>query len=779
MPGRNGRELEESPASAGIAVAKLRAPLVPGDLEEVLLDAVVEPRAAEDQFSEPIDERFVPHDGEPLPVPDEVVSELAPRVRDPSVGGQLDEVAGLVLLQLPGLDETQLDRGGVDALLEIGLIEAEPIAEELHHEVVAGEVIGLGHAALRITSDPRSTVSCMYEGTWRMTPCPRPEVTALARELGLSETTASVLVRRGYDDPGKAQAFLDADVPEHDPFLLGDMEAACAAIRSAIDSGKPICVHGDYDVDGICATGLAVTVLRELGAQVSWHLPSRFEEGYGVSRETLARLAEEGCGLVLTVDCGITAVEEVAGAKAAGLDVVVTDHHRPGETLPDCPVVATRPSEYPFPELCGTGVVYKLAQALGAEGLDRRLDLVALATVADVVPLLDENRGLVAAGLKRLAVTTNPGLRALMKAARVDPATADAGAIGFRLAPRINAAGRLGHPGTALELLLTEDSKEADRLAGELETLNRDRQAVEDRILREALAQVAEWPEANQRRRGYVLAGEDWHRGVIGIVASRLVERFHRPVVLIAGGEEEWTGSGRSIPAFDLHGALGACASLLGRWGGHRAAAGLSIKPDNVEAFAEAFAAEAAAALAEDDLAPVVHVDAVVRGTELSLGLCDELERLAPFGLGNPGVTLLAVGCELSELGAVGEGKHLKLAVKADGARSGAIAFGQGSQLDRYRRPVRYDVAFKLAANHWNGTVSPQLVVKRIFDSPDRFDDLRNGLVAEWKAGPDAWSDFARAVFAELGVQDGGAWRSLVESETFRAALKEPMPLAA
>jgi single-stranded-DNA-specific exonuclease len=619
----------------------------------------------------------------------------------------------------------------------------------------------------------------MYEGTWRLTPCPRPEVSALAGALGLSETTASVLVRRGYGDPGEAQAFLAADVPGHDPFLLGDMEDACAVIRAAIADGKPICVHGDYDVDGICATALAVTVLRGLGAEVSWHLPSRFEEGYGLSGETLTRLAGEDVGLVLTVDCGITAVDEVAHAKELGLDIVVTDHHRPGETLPDCPVVATRPSHYPFPELCGTGVVYKLAQALGAEGLDRQLDLVALATVADVVPLLDENRGLVAAGLRRLAVTSNVGLRALMAAARVDPATADAGAIGFRLAPRINAAGRLGHPGTALDLLLSDDRTEAERLAGELESLNRDRQAVEDRILREALAQVASWPEAQRRRRGYVLAGENWHRGVIGIVASRLVERFHRPVVLIAGGEEEWTGSGRSIPAFDLHGALGACAGLLGRWGGHRAAAGLSIRPESLEAFAEAFAGEAEAALTEEDLAPVVHVDAVVRGSELTLALCEELQRLAPFGLGNPGVTLLAVGCELSELDAVGEGKHLKLAVKADGARSGAIAFGQGPQLDRYRRGLRYDVAFKLAANHWNGTVSPQLVVTRIFDTPDRFEDLRLALVAEWKAGPGAWSEFARAVFSELGIEGGGAWRSLVESETFLAALREPMPLAA
>jgi single-stranded-DNA-specific exonuclease len=620
----------------------------------------------------------------------------------------------------------------------------------------------------------------MNEGTWRLPPCPRPEVVALAQALGLSETTASVLVRRGYGDPEAARAFLAAEIPAHDPFSLGDMEAACAAIRAAIAAGQRICVHGDYDVDGICATALAVSVLRELGAEVDWHLPSRFEEGYGVSRETLVRLAEEECSLVLTVDCGITAVEEIAQATTIGLDVIVTDHHRPGESLPACPVVATRPSEYPFPELCGTGVVYKLAQALGAPELDRHLDLVALATVADVVPLVDENRGLVAAGLKRLARTTKPGLQALLAAARVDPAAADAGAIAFRLAPRINAAGRLCHPRAALDLLLTDDRKEADRLAGELEALNRDRQAVEERILREAIAQVDEWPEARRRQRGYVVAGGDWHRGVIGIVASRLVERYHRPVVLIAGGEDEWTGSGRSIPSFDLHGALAACAGHLERWGGHRAAAGLSIKEESLGAFAEAFAAHAGGALADEDLVPSVQIDAVVRGTELTLSLSRELETLAPFGLGNPGVVLMAVGCELSELGAVGEGKHLKLAVTADGARSGAIAFGQGAQLDRYRRPLRYDVAFKLQANQWNGTVSPQLVVRRIFDTPDRYGELRGWLAEQWRAEAGSRSAEAEAIFAELGLdQDPDGRRHLVESPTFLAVLRDPFPLAA
>src|SRR5438270_3364900 len=434
----------------------------------------------------------------------------------------------------------------------------------------------------------------MNEGTWTIEPCERGAVATLTRELSLSPTTAAVLVRRGYEDLARARAFLEGALPVHDPFELGDMAAACEAIRAAVACGRRICVYGDYDADGICATTLAVLILRELGAEVSWHLPSRFDEGYGVRGETLARLADDGCGLVVTVDCGITAAAEVAEARARGLDVIVTDHHRPGDELPACPIVATRPSDYPFPELCGTGVAFKLGQALlgvESEALRRQLDLVAIGTVADVVPLLGENRSLVIAGLRALARTQRPGLRALMRSAGVDPAAVDTSSVAFRLAPRINAAGRLGHPATALELLLTDDADRAGALARELEELNRERQTVEDRILRAAVAQVEEWPESRTRRRGYVLAGEDWHEGVIGIVASRLVERYHRPVVLIAGTEEFWKGSGRSVSAFDLHGALAACSAHLERFGGHRAAAGLSIDRDHVEEFAEAFAA--------------------------------------------------------------------------------------------------------------------------------------------------------------------------------------------
>ena len=612
---------------------------------------------------------------------------------------------------------------------------------------------------------------------WRLrSACAHENVEALASELGVSEVLAAVLVRRGYADPDAARAFLAAELRGHDPFLLGDMREACETIRAAVAAGTGICVHGDYDADGICATALAVLVLRELGADVSFHLPSRFDEGYGVAGQTLTRLAGEGVGLVLTVDCGITAVAEITRARADGLDVVVTDHHRAGPELPACPVVGPYRGEYPFRELCGTGVVWKLGQALlgpDSEVLGRHLDLVAVATVADVVPLVDENRGLAVAGLRRLARTQKPGLQELMRAARVDPASVDAGAIGFRLAPRLNASGRLGRPEAALELLLAEEREPAARLAAQLEELNRDRQAVEERILREAVEEIEAWTESQRRRRAYVVAGADWHEGVIGIVASRLVERYARPVVLIAGTDGDWKGSGRSIPGFDLHDGLRRCAGHLERWGGHAAAAGLSINPQNVPLFADAFAAIGDASLEEDDLRPPTLVDAFVHGSDLTLERCTELAQLAPFGLGNPNVTLLLPGCELAELTAVGEGKHLKFRVRSDGRDSGsAIAFRLGRRLESLRRPGHYDVAFRLEANRWNGTVAPQLNVRQVFECDERYVELREWLKGEWRK--DARDPEAAAIFEELALAQGGARRHLLESERFLALLDEP-----
>jgi single-stranded-DNA-specific exonuclease len=330
--------------------------------------------------------------------------------------------------------------------------------------------------------------------------------------------------------------------------------------------------------------------------------------------------------------------------------------------------------------------------------------------------------------------------------------------------------------------MLTEDAEEAKRLAAELEELNRERQAVEDRILREATTLVDAMPEQERRRRGYVLASEEWHEGVIGIVASRIVDRFHRPVVLIAGTQDGWKGSGRSIAPFDLHGALAACSEHLERFGGHRAAAGLSIDPANVEAFAKAFAAHADATLAEEELHPVTVVDAVVSAEDLTLQLAQELDRLAPFGLGNPDVTLLVPATQPVDAATVGEGKHLRFRVRQQGRDAGsAIAFGQGSQLDRLRAAGLFDVACRLKENHWNGTVAPQLVVRRLFDTPDGYEDLRVHLAGLWRAGEGSWTPEARRVFAELGLdRPNGRRRQLLESETFRELLlREALPQAA
>ena len=704
----------------------------------------------------------------------EVVAERAAGDRQLSVRGELDQVGRLIAVELASLHETELDGGCHDPLLEILAAEREAVLEELHLVVVAGAVI---LHARRITSAVRWPP---YVGgmDWLLAPCDTQAARALGAELGVSEITGRVLLRRGYGDGASAATFLRGDMPGHDPNLLGAVKEACQLIHKAIAAGTRICVHGDYDVDGICATVLAVLTLRELDADVGWHLPSRFEEGYGLSGQTLEKLADEGYGLVLTVDCGITAVHEVAAARRLGLDVIVTDHHRPGEELPDCPVVATRPSSYPFPELCGTGVVFKLLQALADDPLERHLDLVALATIADVVPLVDENRAFAIAGLRQLARTQRPGLRALMRSARVDPAAVDEGAVGFRLAPRINAAGRLCRPEIALDLLMCDTDAEAGELAAKLEELNRDRQAVEERIVREATKQIEAWPERRRRQRGYVLADEGWHEGVVGIVASRLVERYRRPVVLIAGTDGEWKGSGRSLSAYDLHAGLTACAEHLDRFGGHRAAAGLSIRPEAIEAFSEAFAAHADAHLTDDQLRPMAVVDAAVPGSALTLGLAEELHRLAPFGLGNPGVTLLLPGSELTDLQTVGEGKHLRFRVRERSRPAGsAIAFGLGPQLDRFRQEGTYDLAFRLEENRWNGTVAPQLVVRHVHETNERYHALREQLAAEWEAGEATWSNEARAVFEELSL-DVGNPVSLYESAAFRALIAEEMVLA-
>jgi single-stranded-DNA-specific exonuclease len=532
---------------------------------------------------------------------------------------------------------------------------------------------------------------------------------ALERELGCSHVMAQVLVRRRHDTPAAAREWLAA-AERHDPSEFDGIERAVSLIRRHIDARSRITVHGDYDVDGVCATAILVRALSALGADVDWFLPSRIDDGYGLAASTVEKLAARGTGLLITVDCAITAVDEVAAARAAGIDVVVTDHHAPRAdgALPDAPIVHPAVCGYPCPELCGAGVAHKLAAALDPARADEDLDLVALATICDVVPLRDENRRLVRAGLRALSTTAKPGLRALMRVARVDPGGLDAGAVGFRLGPRINAAGRLRRADAGVELLLTRDEDRAAAIAQELDEANLERRAVEQRILWEAEAQAAEQGD----RPFHVLAGEGWHPGVIGIVASRIAERRYRPTILVALDGEEGTGSGRSIPGFDLLAALHSAAPILSRYGGHRAAAGLTIEAGRVEELRAAVEAHAAAVLGPDDLVPVERIDAVVPGGALGLDLAEELAALGPYGAGNPEPVLLLAAATLGDPRPMGEeGRHVRFTLQAGGVRSRGVAFGCDGRLPaEVDMPV--DLAVRLERNEWNGAVEPRVKLR-------------------------------------------------------------------
>jgi single-stranded-DNA-specific exonuclease len=573
------------------------------------------------------------------------------------------------------------------------------------------------------------------------------DVVALERELGVSHVLAQVLCRRGLTDAAGARAFLAAD-EAYSPRAFRGIGAAVELVLGHIGAGSVITVHGDYDCDGVCSTAILVGALRSLGADVDWYLPDRTSDGYGLAAATVERLASRGTKLLITADCAITAVEPVAAARAAGMDVLVSDHHAPRADglLPDAPIVHPALCAYPCVHLCATAVAAKLAQALRAgAGLDERerpeeLELVAIATVADVVALVGENRRLVRAGLRALASTARPGLRALMRVAQVDPLRLDERALAFRLAPRLNAAGRLHRPDCALELLLTEDAERAAALADELDHLNAERRHVETRIRFEAEAQVA----ASGPAAAYVLAGEGWHPGVIGIVAARIAERHHRPAVLIAlPGKQESPaiGSARSIPAFDLLGGLDATSAELISHGGHRAAAGLQVAPERVEGFRAAFVAHAASVLTAADLIARERVDALADGEDIGLGLVEELAELAPFGAANPAVSLLLSAATLSEptgFGGEGRADHARFSVSSGRARAPAVAFGSGGRLP-VAPGVPVDAAFRLERNEWQGVVEPRLVLRALAPS----DPPAVRIVGE----PD---DYLERAFAEL-----------------------------
>lgn len=544
----------------------------------------------------------------------------------------------------------------------------------------------------------------------------------LRRSLKVPAALCRLLAVRGRDTPGAAKSFLRPRLASlHDPAGLMDAEKAAGRLARAVERREMVVVHGDYDVDGISGAALLALWINALGGRAEAIVPDRLRHGYDLSRPGVERAAARGAAVLLTVDCGIVAVEPVRLATEAGMDVIVTDHHTPGARLPGA-LAVVNPNRlgcaYPNGDLCGAGVAFKVGQLL-ARNLGRPadesweyLDLVALATIADQMRLRGENRILARYGLRALARTRRPGLRALLARAKVKPGReVDAWAVAFGLGPRINAAGRVGDARAALRLLLATSPAEAERLAGSLERYNSERKELERKTADEAFALLRD-DYAPERDRAVVVAGSGWHPGVIGIVASRMVERIHRPVIVIALDGEMGRGSARSIPPFDVHGAISACAGHLDRFGGHHQAAGLDIRRDRIGAFREAFRTVARDRLGSVEPRPALHVDTEIGLHEVTPDLCRYARYAGPFGRGNPEPVFVVRRAGLAGPPRVLDGGHLKFHMQRDGRGLPAIGFGLAERLPPESLgsgPV--DVAFNLIENTFRGVTTVEAKV--------------------------------------------------------------------
>jgi single-stranded-DNA-specific exonuclease len=537
-------------------------------------------------------------------------------------------------------------------------------------------------------------------------------VAGLAKVTGLSPVTASILVSRGLTEPEQVASFLTPSLAGMlDPFLMAGMEQAVVRLVTARSNAEAVCIYGDYDVDGISATALLVSGFRAMGLTVAYHIPNRMEDGYGLNGDALRLIKERGIELAISVDCGVTAIEEAILCRSIGLDLIITDHHQPLDQLPDAVAVINphrRDCSYPFKGLAGVGVAFNLLVALRSRlrdqgtfsdnGPDLRqwLDLVALGTIADLVPLVEQNRLLTAAGLQRMGEGCRIGLAALKQVAGVK-GSVSSGQVGFQLAPRLNAAGRLESAVPGVELLLTDDPQKAAALAEELDGANLERRQVERCIFEEAIALI-EAQGGVEQRKSIVLSSPDWHQGVVGIVASRMVERYYRPTLLVAEREDgSGKGSGRSISGFHLLDALHDCSAHLERYGGHRAAAGVTVKPGQMAAFADTFEQAAADRLGDQELIPQLLLDAELQPNQVTLQLVQELQGLGPFGMGNQTPVLLLQGMKVGDLRCFGE-NHLNLRLERDGYQFRAVGWGMADR----EVPTYIDLACTVKIDTWN-----------------------------------------------------------------------------
>ena len=551
---------------------------------------------------------------------------------------------------------------------------------------------------------------------WRTAACD-PAARRSMERAGVPPLAALTLCARGLDTPEKARSFLDAGRGQLlEPRLMKDMDAAAARVRRALERGEQIAVYGDYDVDGITATCLLTDFLRSEGGEVVPYIPDRMEEGYGLNREAVAALHAQGVGLIITVDCGITAVEEAAYAAALGVDVVITDHHECKEALPAALAVVDprRPDcPYPFKCLAGVGVALKLVLALGGperreELLRKYADLAAIGTVADVMSLTGENRTIVRLGLAELRRTRRPGLKALLREAGLEEKPLTSTSVGYTLAPRINASGRMGCAALAGELLLTGDPVRGEELARQLCTLNRERQAIEAEIYAQCLERADTLPRS--RRHALVLAGEHWHQGVVGIVASRLAEKYACPAFMICLQDGKGKGSCRSFAGFNLFAALEHCTDLLESFGGHALAAGFTILEENIPAFAQAMNDYVCACTGGKEMVAALDIDAEVEDLDLlTLEEVEGLDLLEPCGAGNPKPVFSLSGCMVTALSEVGGGRHLKLKLSAGGRSLDAIFFSTTAAEAGVAVGERVDAAFTPQVNEYRGWRSVQL----------------------------------------------------------------------
>jgi single-stranded-DNA-specific exonuclease len=554
------------------------------------------------------------------------------------------------------------------------------------------------------------------------------QVDRLTQNGSIPPLIARLMVSRGICEPEDASRFLSSALSDlHEPFLMLGMTKAVDRLVRALQNGECVCVYGDYDVDGVSSVALMISFFRHIGLDCFYYIPNRLEEGYGLSSEGIHHAADRKADVIVSVDCGITAIEEAKLCASLGLDLIITDHHTPGDQVPDAfAVLNPMQSGCPFPckFLAGVGVAFNLVMALRGKlreeglfsnreepNLREYLDFVALGTVADIVPLLDENRVFVKYGLRELTNSSRVGVQALKKVSGVN-GEVDCSAVGFRLAPRLNAAGRLEDATLGVELLLCSDPVRAGSMAAELDESNAARQALEQTMLRDVLERMKTIP-AFRKRKSIVLASEDWHPGVIGIVASRIVDIYHRPTILIALQDGNGRGSGRSIPGFHLHDALKACSEHLLKFGGHKYAAGLSIDESTLEAFVEQFDQVAEGLLTPDDLRPQLMIDAVLTPEEVSIKTAELVASLGPFGMGNPAPVFTVCGARVTDRRVVKE-KHLKLRLVCRGARLDAIGFNM-VQFSSIEGEV--DAAFSLDINRWNGKKTVQMRLKDIKDS--------------------------------------------------------------